>query len=85
VSRYIVSKQERRTRQRGVLARLIFVKQQLLTRSPITSVKIAREWECEVKTIHRDIAFLRDRLGHQLEWDCCAGTWRYLTPPQPVL
>ena len=41
------------------------------------AVSLARELEMSTKSIHRDLEFMRDRLGLPLEWDFDRRGYRY--------
>lgn len=73
-------------RTRPVIARLVFIKCEILKgKPPVNAVTLAKKWECHRKTIDRDLEFLRDRLGHEIEYDAAAHTLRYTKAPEPVL
>jgi len=69
---------------RGTIARLVFIRRYLLAGGS-TSDHLARMWECSRKTIYRDLHFMRDRLGYDLEFDSSTNNWRLLSAPKPVL
>jgi hypothetical protein len=79
----------RKERARSALARCVFIKRRLLEGprpgEVMTMRRLAEEWECTVKTVQRDIEFLRSRLGHRIAYD--PKSWRlyYETIPEPVL
>ncbi len=52
---------------------------------PFTCSEIAGELETCRKTIVRDIAFMRDRLGWDIEYDSSARKYRLLKAPAPQL
>ena len=90
---------EKRTASvRYTIARLAFIKTEILKATVLPShhatvlpshhanaVTISKEIECCPRTIRRDIDFLRDRLGHNLEFDPVRNSWIYLSAPSPVL
>ncbi len=50
-----------------------------------TGDEICAACECERKTVLRDLAFLRDRLGYDFFFDKSANTYRMICAPAPVL
>ncbi len=66
---------------RSALARIAFVVSKLIKgRGAVNASRLAREWECSTKTIHRDIDFLRDRLAHDIAYDAARYTYYYRSP-----
>ncbi len=52
---------------------------------PVNAATLAKRFEITSKTVHRDIEFLRDFLGHQIEYRADCYTWFYTAPPPPML
>ena len=75
----------RRNRCRSTIERLNFVATEIARGCGPTSATLAKKWECNLKTIHRDIEFLRDRLQHQLYYDPCRWGWFYRTPADLII
>ena len=49
---------------------------------------MAKDWEMCPKTMQRDLDFLRDRLGYEVEWnprDTRGRTWVLTRAPEPQL
>lgn len=46
---------------------------------------MARELETSVRTIMRDVDFLRDFLRHEIAWDNKERTYWYVTPPLSLM
>lgn len=75
-----------KTRQsRSVIARLQFVAERIASGRGMTIGEIAGEWEVSYRTIHRDVEFLRDQLGHQLVFDTKANGWFYTEAPPAMI
>jgi predicted DNA-binding transcriptional regulator YafY len=66
------------------LERIIRIHERLGNEQQITAESIAREFEVHSRTIKRDIAFMRDRLGVAIEWDA-PGRSYYCTHHHPLL
>ena len=75
----------RRSHARSVIARLNHVAITIAAGRGPTSGDLARQWECNLKTIHRDIEFLRDRLSHDLYYDQSRHGWFYRQPAAPII
>lgn len=75
-----------RTREdRSCLARFLCLAALLRSGKPFTGNEAAARFECSIKTIYRDMEYMRDRFGFECEWDKSAKTWRLLRAPRPVL
>ncbi len=66
------------------LERIIRIHERLGNEQRITAESIAREFGVTGRTIKRDIAFMRDRLGVSIEWDAEGGSY-YCTHHHPLL
>ncbi len=67
---------------RGSLARIDFIIRKLMAGGTVNASTLAKEWECTTKTIHRDLEFLTDRLGHDIVYDASRYTFYYRTPAE---
>lgn len=55
-------------------------------RAPVNSLVIGDELGVAPKTVLRDIEFMRDRLGYEIEWTPCAPfTFQLIKMPKPIL
>lgn len=54
---------------RSAIARILDIHERLIRGECMTSVSIARKWECSERTIKRDIEFMRDRMRLPIGWD----------------
>lgn len=74
---------------RPAIARLAAIKAAILAGPArgqmLNAHTLARDMECNPRTIHRDLTFMRDRLGHDIAYNPSTWTLYYVTPPQPVL
>lgn len=68
----------RRARSCGpsALERVVRIHEGLRADRPLTAESLAREFEVSVRTIKRDLDFMRDRLGMPIVWE--AASHRYL-------
>jgi predicted DNA-binding transcriptional regulator YafY len=57
----------------------------LRTRTHFTTTEVAQRFETTRKTISRDLAFLRDRLGYDFEYDAQTKRWNLKIAPTPML
>lgn len=71
--------------QRPMLARLHLLATYLRTGNRFTAAGLAAELEVQRKTVVRDIAFLRDRLGWNFTWNPATKTYRLIKAPAPML
>lgn len=65
---------------RPPLARMLAIHGQLAAGKHPNCFKLAREMEVATKTIHRDIEFMRDRLGLPIDYDRAAHGYFYTEP-----
>lgn len=66
---------------RPTLRRLNQIAWLILHRKGTNMQTLARDLQCSVKTIQRDIDLLRDSLGHQIEYDASHYCFRYTARP----
>ena len=62
--------------RRGLVL-LAIVDRQLSRRRGLSVPRLAVEWECSTKTVHRHIWFIRDRMGVPVEYNARDYVWRY--------
>ena len=54
--------------------------------APVNSHVLGEELAVAPRTVLRDIEFMRDRLGYEIEWTPCAPfTFRLIKMPKPIL
>jgi predicted DNA-binding transcriptional regulator YafY len=64
---------------RPAIERLFRIRRLIIAgRGPVNATTLAAQLETSRKTIHRDLEFLRDRLGLPLEYDHAEHTWRFI-------
>lgn len=70
---------------RAPIERMVRIARLLRAGLPFNLRELAREMEIHERTLHRDLAFMRDRLGYEVEYD--APRWKYVLVkgPTPVL
>jgi hypothetical protein len=52
---------------------------------PRKSADLAAQFNVCIKTVMRDLTWLRAEMGHDLTYDDRSFTWRYRTPPKTYL
>ena len=67
------------------MERLVWICQRLRDGRPLNNSTIAAHFEVSVKTVQRDMDFLRDRLLYQLEYVHERRSWILIKAPDPVL
>jgi hypothetical protein len=70
---------------RPAIARMHTIAARLRRSRPFTVSDVARELECNRKTIARDIAFMRNRLGWEIEWNWAVMSYKLIAAPRAVL
>lgn len=78
---------------RPPIARMAFIRKALVDRrlgrcsEPVTTDALATKLEVTRKTVLRDLDFMRDRLGYEIEWTMKPqeSTWRLTRLPKPIL
>ena len=69
-----------------MLERMARIAKWLVSGKPFTANTIANELEVKwPHTIHRDIDFMRDRLGYTIEWSWPKRTYEGFPPKERVL
>jgi len=68
---------EHKFRSRPPLERMLRIHQSIQARKYPTAATLAREMEMSTKSIHRDLEFMRDRLGLPLEWNGSRQGYHY--------
>ncbi|NLX20626.1 MAG: WYL domain-containing protein [Phycisphaerae bacterium] len=61
----------------AALARIFRIDKELRSGRPVTCARLAADLEVNVRTVRRDINFMRDRQGAPIEFDSRANTYRY--------
>lgn len=69
---------------RGLLRRAVWVLARLRSGAPIKATLLAREFEVSLRTVYRDLDFLRDEWRVPIEFDRGRGTF-YLTEPTALV
>ena len=64
----------------GIIERLIFINDKLISNKFPNSSTLAKELEVSVTTISRDIEFLRDRLKAPIKYDYTQKGYYYTEP-----
>ena len=76
----------REGRSRPSIERIIRLARLIRHGLSFTAAEIAGEFETSRKTVVRDIAFMRERLGWSFEYDPSARKYRFISAPTgPVL
>ena len=75
----------RRENRRFVIERFYFLASMLRHGTPFTMGEVASGFECSVKTIQRDLDFMRDRLGWGFFFSPASKRWVLTKAPTPVL
>lgn len=65
---------------RPPLDRMLRIHQEVQGRKFPNASFLARQMEISIKTVHRDVEFMRDRLGLPLEWDGAKNGYYYSGP-----
>ena len=65
---------------RPPLDRMLRIHQEVQALKFPNSATLGRELEISTKTVHRDVEFMRDRLGLPLEWDGAKNGYYYTRP-----
>lgn len=65
--------------------RMRVIAAKVIAGKPFTAATVARELELSRKCIHRDMDFMRDFLGYEIEWDGSAGSFFGRAPKERVL
>jgi hypothetical protein len=73
------------SKSRPAIERLIRLARLVRHSLPFTCGEMAAELEVSRKTIVRDLAFLRDRLGWDFYYDPSLGKYRCIKAPEPQL
>lgn len=60
---------------RPPLERMGFIANLLKSRKHFTAKTVAQHFEVHFKTVERDLDFMRDRLGYDIQWDASAKSW----------
>jgi hypothetical protein len=63
----------------------VFLARALRTRKLVNTRVMAERLEVDRKTVVRDLAFLRDRLGYEFEWVQLDLSFRLRNAPEAVL
>jgi predicted DNA-binding transcriptional regulator YafY len=67
------------------LVRLAAIRKKLTAGEPFTANTLAAELECSTRTIYRDIEFLRDRFGYEMEFNNTTNKWGGRVPDGTIL
>lgn len=70
---------------RPIVERLHFIVKELRSFNRLTCPLVAGHFECSTKSVLRDIEFLRDRMGYEIEWIREEHSYQLLNNPEPVL
>lgn len=62
-------------KSRPPLARILWIMRKLNAGKKLTMASAAEQLEVSMKTIQRDMEFMRDRLELPIEYDACTFTW----------
>jgi proteasome accessory factor B len=62
---------------RGMHERLLYMDQLLRRKKPLTAPSIGKHFHVSDKTVRKDLAYLRDRMGMPLDFDEERNTWYY--------
>ena len=65
--------------------RMMFIARLLIRRKRFTAPEVAAEFEVSSKTVHRDLDFMRDRLGYEIEFDASALSYFGRPPRERIL
>lgn len=68
----------------AALERIVRIHERLGNEQQITAESVAKEFEVDARTIKRDIAFMRDRLGVSIVWDGASRSY-YCDHYHPLL
>ena len=67
------------------MIRMIAIRRYLLRGDKFNAFTLAAELETTTKTIYRDINFMRDFLGYEINWDQSQLSYVGSPPPNTVL
>src|SRR5580765_4832036 len=65
---------------RPPLDRMLRIHQEVQAEKFPNSASLGRELEISIKTVHRDVEFMRDRLNLPIEWDGARNGYYYTRP-----
>jgi predicted DNA-binding transcriptional regulator YafY len=68
-----------------LIKRMATIRLKLITGEHFNARTLATELECSSKTSRRDIDFLRDRMGYEIEFNPVVRTWSGRVPAEPIL